>query len=85
MTQLNKTKDTENSSLKIYPNPSEEYIVILRTKENTEHFLISALNGKVVKRGVLNSRNTRVEIEKLPRGIYILTTSDNESKKIIKN
>lgn len=77
------------SFINFYPNPAADYITIDNTS-NTElsSLDIYSINGALIKKLILsNSKNERIDISNLSRGIYMFHVhSDHQSvlKKVIK-
>ena len=64
-------EDVRNSStIKIYPNPSNNQITIKGKRINT--YILSNTVGQVIKEGKQNGDETTIEVSALPNGIYIL-------------
>ena len=62
-------KDITNSSIKIYPNPTSDYINI---DGNVNSILISDMIGKIVFNHIYNQNKVTINIIDLPQGIYSL-------------
>jgi dienelactone hydrolase len=58
--------------LKIYPNPAREFIEINGSKTNFNTFHMLNLQGKIVKSGTLNFSKTKIELQDLSTGTYLL-------------
>ncbi len=73
------------SSMKLYPNPSRDYINI-QTESNIRRIDIYDLSGKIVK---TNYSADKINIENLPKGNYLikiqLVNSETETIKFTKN
>lgn len=61
----------DDNKIKIYPNPFNEYLIIL-SKDKGREYRIYDKNGSVVQRGEIEGREVRVNTSKLPMGIYII-------------
>ncbi|MDN3693427.1 T9SS type A sorting domain-containing protein [Chryseobacterium tructae] len=76
--------NSKKTEIKIYPNPSSDYITIT-SKEDIKKVMINSLDGKTVLT-TGNSRN--INVSKLSKGVYILQGELKNgtviSKKIIK-
>jgi hypothetical protein len=72
----------EKSSLKIFPNPSSNFIEItgLATQENYE---IYNTLGQEIKKGIVNE-NERIDIQNLTNGLYFLKLKKGNSIKFVK-
>ena len=73
-----------NSSFRIFSNPVNENILI--SIDEKVSFLLSNINGKVLKKGKLNIGNNAINVSKFAKGIYFLRVNNQKkstSKKII--
>jgi len=71
----NVNENNPNNNIIVFPNPASEKINIkFNNTENTSHFQIIDMLGKVHKNIKLNSYSNDIEInvQSLPRGIYII-------------
>ncbi|MFM8490954.1 MAG: T9SS type A sorting domain-containing protein [Candidatus Methylopumilus sp.] len=80
-TKIEESKELSETNIKIYPNPSSDFIYISKNNEaiNSEKFIYNSI-GKVVYRGSENI----ISLSHLASGIYILKV-ENHIIKIIKN
>ncbi|MEI6522018.1 MAG: DUF4465 domain-containing protein [Bacteroidota bacterium] len=77
---------SQKNTLKIFPNPCNNYIIINKTNSNNEVINIFNSLGAVVKTFTCNSLNNCVDLSDLSRGIYFVnTTNSNINQKFIKN
>jgi hypothetical protein len=62
----------ENSSLQIWPNPSEEYLQIMSNESGTYELI--DFTGKKITNNIQIEKMvpTRMDISQIPRGIYFL-------------
>jgi hypothetical protein len=60
------------NEVKVYPNPASETLYIDAKGNEGAEFTLISVNGEVVTRGVLDSRNT-VDISSLADGLYFYT------------
>ncbi|MEO1033556.1 MAG: T9SS type A sorting domain-containing protein [Bacteroidota bacterium] len=63
--------DYETNDLKIYPNPSNEFIHVLGSIETEKNYTIYNPLGKIVLSGSISERRT-INIQNLDHGIYFL-------------
>lgn len=81
---LMNSKEFNSSSVKIYPNPTSDWIKI-QSQEKIKQTQILALNGKLIQ----TSNHSEISIKHLPKGIYILkilfANGELISTKIIKD
>ena len=87
---FNGTLSTENNFLedfKMYPNPSNGNDLFFNSTENIQVIIFNVL-GKKVKSKKLLSKNKRLNISELSKGIYLIKISSDKAsitKKLIKN
>lgn len=68
-----------DQTLKVYPNPaSEKLIITTTTPENKTYLLYNAL-GEVIAKNSLQGNNTNIDINSLEPGIYILQITSSNS------
>jgi subtilisin family serine protease len=73
---FNGTNELELKGLKLYPNPSKEYIQIeFNNIVGLKNLQLSDLNGKIVKIFETKESNYHLNIADLNKGIYLLTCS----------
>ena len=62
----------ENSSIQIWPNPSEEYLQIMSNESGTYELI--DFTGKKITNNIQIEKMvpTRMDISQIPRGIYFL-------------
>lgn len=75
---------TESSDLRysVFPNPSQDQIMILRTTASNEAFFLYDEQGRLVQSGILDGISTLISMEVLCRGTYVLTF-DGASRPIL--
>jgi beta-glucanase (GH16 family) len=83
-TITNTKAEIEKSSISIYPNPSNNEVVVKNNYNTLTAYCITSLQGKEVLNGSLNSTNNRLDISSLSSGIYILNVAGDQVK-IVKN
>ena len=75
------------NSFKIYPNPTNGNTLYFNFTKEVTIRMYNVL-GKLIKTNKINSKNNKIDISALPKGIYLLKiNSENQviTKKIIKN
>ncbi|HEX9600511.1 MAG TPA: T9SS type A sorting domain-containing protein, partial [Mariniflexile sp.] len=86
-TSLGTTDFEWNKSVKLYPNPAQNRIII-ETQTLTHPFLeIYDINGRVLQKQDLAQSNT-VNIENLPSGVYLFKIKSKEgssTQRVLKN
>ncbi|NOG95296.1 MAG: T9SS type A sorting domain-containing protein [Bacteroidetes bacterium] len=69
---------SENTSIKIYPNPANEKVVVELPENTVAHISVYNSIGQLVMEKVTNSSLTSIDITTLPTGIYnIKARGDN--------
>lgn len=71
------TKKTLKEHFKVYPNPTQDYLVIKLEKGEIQHLKITDISGRVI---LQQSKviNNQIDISHLTLGTYILTVKDDE-------
>lgn len=75
----------DKSNIKIYPNPTANYLNI-ETKDNIDEINLYNNNGQLIKIHLNPTKS--INLSKYPKGIYyirIKTNTTTETKKVIKN
>ncbi|WP_313253981.1 endonuclease [Empedobacter sp.] len=72
----------QNNKLVIYPNPVKNHEFVVNGIENKETIQIFTINGQLVQTIQNVTNNSKVRLNKLPKGVYIVKTK-NQSNKII--
>ncbi|KAA5823616.1 T9SS type A sorting domain-containing protein [Algibacter amylolyticus] len=78
---LSVNTEVKNSSIRIFPNPSNNFIQISGISETLSYSLYDTL-GKAVKQGSI-SNNEKININSLPKGLYYLNIGNTIYKKVI--
>jgi len=68
--------------LSVYPNPTSEELHIDNTRFSTAYRIYS-ITGTIVQHGVLKTNNNAITLSDLRTGIYLLTLTDSEGKRMI--
>lgn len=78
-----------NSNWLVYPNPAKDFITIqTQGNQNPIEYKIFNLNGILIKKGILNSKESKITIKEIPKGMYFIEVNLNgqlTTKKWIKN
>nr|WP_314546458.1 endonuclease [uncultured Empedobacter sp.] len=72
----------QNNKLVIYPNPVKNHEFVVNGIENKETIQIFTINGQLVQTIQNVTNNSKVKLNKLTKGVYIIKTK-NQSNKII--
>ena len=68
------------STIQIYPNPVDSEFFIENTHPD-DVISIYSLQGMLIKRVIVNSTLSRVDVHNFSPGIYLLELSNNNSKR----
>ena len=69
---------SQNSSIKIYPNPINSEFAISNTSSDLMKFSIIDLNGQLIYQNILNGNsNSVIHSENWSRGIYMMKIEQN--------
>ena len=82
-TLSNNDFNTSNPDLKLYPNPSTDFISISGIKTEKKYEIISYLGAKIIDGSLTN--NEKINITSLSNGIYFLKFDNGNTLKFIKN
>ncbi len=74
-------EDMTGENIKIFPNPSEDNLVIEAT-QNIEYLVISDINGRTIKTidNIQQRKNAKIDISVLKQGLYILEIQQGNKK-----
>lgn len=83
ITQLAIPEEKKDKTVEIYPNPSVSYFIIYNYNTSAARTAeLIDLNGRVIKRMIINGTATRVDTKELRSGLYILRITDISGKQI---
>jgi hypothetical protein len=74
---------SEKNSIKIYPNPAIDDLIIEVDNLSNDSFVLYSFDGKVIKKGVLLNLRTHISLKGLAEGIYFLQVNEIIKKLII--
>ncbi|MCH2197184.1 MAG: T9SS type A sorting domain-containing protein [Flavobacteriales bacterium] len=69
-------EEQSESLVRIYPNPTQDYIKVVRENSQSIQYEIIDLTGKVVKSGVL--QESRLELSMIAEGSYVLIIEEGK-------
>ncbi|MBK6732321.1 MAG: T9SS type A sorting domain-containing protein [Bacteroidetes bacterium] len=67
----------ESNNIQIYPNPAKDYFIISGEIKAGDIIKIYSADGRVVLQEKINTTNTKVDISKLPPGVYVIQISED--------
>lgn len=76
--------ENENQSIKIYPNPSNEFVRVDGLSENSE-FKLFDMQGNEISKGILNTIDPVIDLSKTSDGVYFLFVQNKTFKVVKKN
>ncbi|MGL5236256.1 MAG: T9SS type A sorting domain-containing protein, partial [Empedobacter falsenii] len=71
------------NKLVIYPNPVKNHEFVVNGIENKETIQIFTINGQLVQTIQNVTNNSKVKLNKLTKGVYIIKTKNQSSKMIV--
>jgi Zn-dependent metalloprotease len=83
---LKEIERNKDFSLKIFPNPSSDFITVSIAEYKNQFATVSILdiNGKLIKTQQIFSTKTKIGIGELSAGIYLITVESSEINKTLK-
>jgi hypothetical protein len=67
------TEELDATSIALYPNPAREYIQFnVNSQQVGTNYVVYDLTGRIAQRGIINNTTTRIELESLSSGMYVL-------------
>ena len=78
---------SDSYGITVYPNPASEILNVIAQKGQIQSVKLTDVAGRTVINNNVNKNNTSINVNHLPKGVYILTINvDNKivTKKIIK-
>lgn len=72
-------------SIDVFPNPTSDYIEIsgIPQDEQMLKYTLYNINGQIVKNGVLDQYNKRIDVSQIPKGTYALQVTNSLKKKFV--
>lgn len=80
---LMSTSDAEKSTLSFYPNPAKNVLNVDNSKEITD-ITVYDLSGKNVLNLKPNSKNVKLDVSKLSKGVYMMRVGNKDGAKTVK-
>ena len=78
--------EDEVNSLKVYPNPVQDEMVVTITGKTTKDGVVSVLDvsGKVLKTLLADKKEIRINIGQLPAGVYMVQYADDARREQVR-
>lgn len=74
------TPSAEAKALKLYPNPTSDYLMV-EAEAGTQELSIRDLSGRVVLQATLRGTSNRIDIRQLRKGLYVATLQTRQAVK----
>lgn len=74
-----------NKNLRIYPNPTQNFLLLSETINQPISYQILNINGKVINTGTIHPNTTKIAINSLPIGHYKLILANEKQVSFIKD
>lgn len=72
------------SEIQVYPNPSSDYLRISGDLTNNLKYSIHQLDGRMIKQGLLSINQSKIGIQDLPKGNYLIRIGSHTKRFIRK-
>jgi Secretion system C-terminal sorting domain len=81
ITETKVVEDTKDKSIDVYPNPSSSYFVVYDySGELSRKIELMDLNGRLVRKLTAMNVATKIAVNDLANGIYVLKVTDAKGK-----
>lgn len=77
------TSDAKSSALSFYPNPAKNILNVDHAKEVTD-ITVYELSGKNVLNAKPNTKNVKLDVSKLAKGVYMMRVATKDGAKTVK-
>lgn len=74
----------EDIKLHLYPNPAIEKIIVAHSSNQSLEFMITNIQGIEIKKGILESLETSIEVSTFSPGIYFLQVKGGNFRKALR-
>lgn len=81
---ISKISKSENSTVKVYPNPTNNYIFIQQEESNFCRYQVFDINGRILDVGDCKEAQSIINISDYPKATYLLVLYNNNQKEIYK-
>jgi len=70
--------NSDNINIKLFPNPTENFIYLKTSEFKNMNYRISDINGKILKEGNIISEMTEISVSKFPAAFYFFKIMKNK-------
>ena len=67
----------------VYPNPSDNIILINGLEENEYLYQVLDISGRIVAKGILQPNENLVDVSALSSGVYVLRVNEFYSRIVV--
>ncbi|HEX6845840.1 MAG TPA: T9SS type A sorting domain-containing protein, partial [Chitinophagaceae bacterium] len=72
--------DTRNKNIDVYPNPAINYFIVYNYDLSNNMISLYDISGKLMMSKQTKDLATRVDVNDLPNGVYVLTIKGTDGK-----
>lgn len=72
----------EDLVLKVFPNPTPDYVKISSNIKLKGHYKLSNIVGKIILEGVIEDQSATIDLLEYRTGVYIISIYDKKGKKL---
>lgn len=78
--------ENENTSLKFYPNPAKDYVIIETTVNQKGNIIITDMSGRIVLTKAVSAgeKDIMIHVNHLAKGFYTIALTDSNQRKTAK-
>lgn len=63
-------------NIALYPNPTNGELIYVLNDNDTYNYIITNILGQTLQKGVLNTDVNKINLEQLPKGVYLITITN---------
>jgi PQQ-dependent dehydrogenase (s-GDH family) len=80
LTESKIQNDTGNKNIDVYPNPANNYFIVYNYDLSNNMISLYDISGKLIMTKQTKDLATRMDVENLPNGVYVLTIKGTDGK-----
>ena len=80
LTESQIQNDTRNKNIDVYPNPASNYFVVYNYDLSNSMISLYDISGKLIMTKQTKDLATRMDVDNLPNGVYVLTIKGTDGK-----